>query len=171
MDKPRLLVVDDEPSIAQLIRNFFESRGLEVVIAGDCQTGVEAVERVHPDVALVDYRLPDGTALDLLSRWRTGKLSFPVIVLTGHGTIDLAVRAIREGAENFVTKPIKLESLLVMVERALANARNRRAGLATRSREARHVIDPFVGTSPGDSRTGPGGCESRTGRPTDPDSG
>ncbi len=148
MSRPKLLVVDDEKLICQLVAQFFEPRGYDVVVRFDFQSADEAAHVEQPDVALVDYRMPGGTALDLLRRWREDKLPFPAIVLTGHGTIDLAVRAIREGAENFVTKPLSMESLAVVIERALANARDRRTGRATRSREQRGIVDPFTGTSP-----------------------
>lgn len=147
MSRAKLLVVDDEPAIGRLIRDFFSSRDFDVTVTSDCRGGDEAALAERPDVALVDYRLPDGTALDLMQRWKQSKLDFPVVVLTGHGTIDLAVRAIREGAENFMTKPLKLSSLKIVLERALANERARRTGRASRSRDARRVVDPFVGQS------------------------
>ncbi len=148
MSSPKLLVVDDEQLICRLVAKYFEPRGYDVVTRFDFSSANEAAHLEQPDLALVDYHMPGGTALDLLRQWREDKLSFPVIVLTGHGTIDLAVRAIREGAENFVTKPLSMESLTVMVERALAHARDRRTGRATRSRELRRIVDPFTGTSP-----------------------
>ena len=69
-----------------------------------------------PDLTIVDYQLPDGTAFDLLSATRERDGSEAVIVLTGLGTIDLAVRAIKSGAEHFLTKPVDLEKFMVVVK-------------------------------------------------------
>jgi DNA-binding NtrC family response regulator len=69
------------------------------------------------------------------------------VILTGHGTIDLAVRAIKEGAEHFLTKPVELKALQVLLERVLENARNRQQRLAGRARERRLSLDPFLGSS------------------------
>ncbi len=73
----------------------------------------------------------------------------PLLILTAHGSIDLAVRAIKEGAEQFLTKPLELPALLVILQRILENKRNLHKQLANKSREVRRAIDPFVGTSPG----------------------
>ncbi len=145
--KKKLLVVDDDDAIRFAIGQYFEIGGFEVLEAMDCEAASLAAQRDKPDLALVDYRLPDGTALDLLARWRESDLGIPVIVLTGHGSIDLAVRTIKDGAENFVTKPIELDTLKVIVERTLEHEHHRRVERVRRSREARDVLDPFVGTS------------------------
>ena len=145
----RLLVVDDDPTIRFAVRVFFENRGFEVFDAESCATAQEAMQREEPDLVVLDYRLPDGTALELMARWKASDWPMPaVIVLTGHGSIDLAVRAIKDGADNFVTKPVDLETLALMVDRALENQKNRRANLLRQSREERGGVDPFLGTSP-----------------------
>ena len=92
--------------------------------------------------------LPDGTALDFLPRIREIDPSMPVLVLTGHATIDLAVRAIKEGADQFLAKPVELPTLLVMLRRLLESQREKRRQLAGRARQARETVDPFAGTSP-----------------------
>ncbi len=140
--KKRLLIVDDESAIRLAIRACFERWGYEVHDAATRSDAEKSVRDCEPDVAIVDHQLPDGTALDLLSRWKP-EHSFPVIVLTGHGSIDLAVRAIKEGAENFFTKPLEFEVLRVVVERALENERNRRGRRLRRP----PPVDPFVGSS------------------------
>ncbi len=140
--KKRLLIVDDESAIRLAIRVYFERCDYQVHEAATCRDAVEYVQLSEPDVAIIDHQLPDGNALDLLSRWKPDH-RFPVIVLTGHGSIDLAVRSIKEGAENFFTKPLKFEVLSVVVERALENERNRRG----RHRHRQPAVDPFVGSS------------------------
>jgi DNA-binding NtrC family response regulator len=99
------------------------------------------------DAAIVDYSLPDGNALELLPRLLQASPRMPVVILTGHGTIDLAVRAIKEGARAFPDQARELKALLVVLERALSNVRNQKRQLAGRAREQRRRPDPFLGTS------------------------
>jgi DNA-binding NtrC family response regulator len=98
-------------------------------------------------VAVIDYLLPDGTALDILPRLKAIDPGVPLIILTGHGSIDLAVRAIKEGAEQFLTKPVDLSTLLIILERLLESQRNHRKQIARKSQQARQPIDPFIGSS------------------------
>ncbi len=145
----RLLAVDDDPTIRFAIKTFFERRNFEVVEAGNCGEANDKLAAEAPDLVVLDYRLPDGTALELLEKWqRSDWLPPPVIVLTGHGSIDLAVRAIKLGADNFVTKPVDLDTLALMVDRALEHRQDRQARLLSQSREDRREINPFVGSSP-----------------------
>lgn len=148
MAKKKVLIVDDETGIRFGIRDFLEAKGYEVAEGDSCEAALESFRAFQPDAAIVDYRLPDGNALELLPRLKEVDPDVPLIVLTGHGSIDLAVRAVKEGAEHFLTKPVELSALAVILKRALENQRNRKQQLARRSRESREVIDPFLGTSP-----------------------
>jgi DNA-binding NtrC family response regulator len=145
--RDKILLIDDEPAVRFGIRDFLESRGLEVEEAGDLESGRAAFQRARPDAVLLDYRLPDGNALDLLEELRTIDPQIPLIVLTAHGSIDLAVRAIKEGAENFLTKPVELPALYAVLERALEGQRLRRRQAARASRREREELDPFLGIS------------------------
>ena len=146
--KRRLLVVDDDPTTRLAISVFFEKRGMEVLEAEDCRAARTALEDSAPDAIVLDYRLPDGTALDLLEAWNEAGWPLPpVILLTGHASIDLAVLAIKQGADNFVTKPVELETLGVMIDRALENQKNRQVRLLRQSRERHSELNPFVGSS------------------------
>ena len=147
MATARILIADDEAGIRFGIGRFLESRGYEVDEADSCQRTYELCRSARPDVAVVDYRLPDGTALDLLPRLKEIDPAVPVVIITAHAAIDLAVRAIKDGAEQFLTKPVELPTLLVILERLLED-RARRRQLASRSRHARSEPDPFVGVSP-----------------------
>ncbi|WP_121352190.1 response regulator, partial [Pseudomonas aeruginosa] len=111
MARTRILIVDDEDSIRFGMRGFLESRGYGVVDADSCQRARELFQASPPDVAVIDYRLHDGSALDLLRDFRRIEPDVPVIVLTAYGSIDLAVQAIKEGAEQFLTKPIEMPAL------------------------------------------------------------
>ncbi|HEX9894276.1 MAG TPA: sigma-54 dependent transcriptional regulator [Gemmatimonadales bacterium] len=146
--RQRVLLVDDEPSIRFAVRDFLETHGFEVIEAETCESGQKGFHETAPDIAILDYSLPDGTALDLLPRLRAEDPSVPIIVLTGHGSIDLAVRAIKEGAEQFLTKPVELPALLLVVSRALENQRHRKVSTADSSRENRDAVDVFLNGSP-----------------------
>ena len=143
----RVLLVDDEPAVRFGVSDFLRGRGFAVEEAESCRQAEEVFRRSPPSVAIVDYSLPDGNALELLPRLKEADPSVPVLILTAHGSVDLAVRAIKEGAEQFLTKPVQLEALAVILERLLENQRNRQQQLARRSRQARELRDPFLGAS------------------------
>jgi DNA-binding NtrC family response regulator len=143
MQRHRILVVDDSESIRSALRSYLTSQGYEVHEADSCQAALESFARGQPDAVITDYLLPDGTALDLLAQLKGA----PSVVLTAHGSIDLAVRAIKEGAEHFLTKPIELPALLVVLRRLLEGERARRRDAAFRASSSRRPVDPFLGTS------------------------
>jgi DNA-binding NtrC family response regulator len=143
----RVLIVDDEPSVRFGVSDFLRGRGFLVEEAESCGQAEAAFRKSPPAVAIVDYSLPDGNALELLPRLKELDATVPVLILTAHGSVDLAVRAIKEGAEQFLTKPVQLEALTVIVERLIENQRNRQQQMARRSRLSRELRDPFLGTS------------------------
>jgi len=144
---PKILIVDDEPGIRFGVRDFLESEGLEADEAESIASAEKALREGRPDAIVLDHMLPDGTALDLLPRIKELDPSLPVVVLTGHASIDLAVRAIKEGADQFLAKPVELPALLVLLRRLLESQRERRRQIAGRTRQAREEIDPFAGSS------------------------
>ncbi len=148
MAKARIMIVDDDSSIRFGLREFFESYRYDVVDAASCDAAEQAFRSSRPDIALLDYSLPDGTALELMPRLQAVDPGVPLVILTGHGSIDLAVQAIKLGAEQFLTKPVELPTLLTVLERVLANQKVRRAQAAQQSLREREEIDPFIGTSP-----------------------
>ncbi|HEX5766250.1 MAG TPA: sigma-54 dependent transcriptional regulator [Woeseiaceae bacterium] len=145
--KKRILVIDDEPAVRFGLREYLETQGYEVHEAGSCQQALEVFLSTSPDAAVIDYKLQDGDALTLLPRLREIDATVPLIVLTAHGSIDLAVQAIKEGAEQFLTKPIELPAFQVILRRLLDARRAHRAHLVGSARERRAAIDPFLGTS------------------------
>ncbi len=145
---PKVLIVDDEPGIRFGVRDFLEGEGFEVEEADSTAAAERIVRESHPDALVLDHMLPDGTALELLPRIREIDATLPVVVLTGHATIDLAVRAVKEGADQFLAKPVELPALVVMLRRLLETQREKRRQLAGRARQAREALDPFLGTSP-----------------------
>lgn len=147
MSRNKVLVVDDESGVRFGIRDFLEQHGYEIDEAESCQDAQHIFRTSRPDIVIADYMLPDGTALDLLPRLKEIDSGTPLLVLTAHGSIDLAVRAIKEGAEQFLTKPLELPTLLVILQRLLQKQRNHHKQLASKSRQVRQAIDPFIGTS------------------------
>jgi DNA-binding NtrC family response regulator len=143
----RVLIVDDEESIRMALRRFLTSSGFEVSEAENRPNALAEARRVRPDAIILDYKLRDCTALDLLPQLKTIDSSVAVIVLTAHASVELAVAAIKEGAEQFLTKPVDLSTLLVVLNRALESQRTRQVDEADRKKESRDVLDPFTGTS------------------------
>lgn len=148
MSRNRILIVDDEPGVRFGIKDFLELEGYEIDEAESCRDARDIFRTSRPDVVIADYMLPDGTALDLLPRLREINPDTPLLILTAHGSIDLAVRAIKEGAEQFLTKPLELPALAMILKRLLENQRNHHKQLASRTRQVRQAVDPFIGHSP-----------------------
>ncbi|MDF1503539.1 sigma-54 dependent transcriptional regulator [Roseisolibacter sp. H3M3-2] len=146
-----VLLIDDDEAIRFGVGTYLRARGYAVEEADGVVAGELAFRTTRPHAVVCDYELPDGTALDLLPRLRRIDEQVPVVLLTGHGSVDLAVQAIKEGAEHFLTKPVALPALEVVLERAVENRRARQRQLAQRvsgRAGARRDPDPFVGVSP-----------------------
>ena len=148
MNSGRVLVLDDNEAVRMSVAMYFGDLGYVPHEAPTLAAALRAIETEAFDVAIADYMLPDGTALDLLARLKEAGSPLPVIVLTGHGSIELAVRAIHAGAEHFLTKPLELPALLAVVQRITDRRRTQRREAADRSRTRRDAVDPFCGPSP-----------------------
>jgi len=145
--KNKVLLVEDEPNTRLSVRRYLEGVGFEVTDVENCAGAVTAVQEDVFDVALVDFKLPDGDGLLLLPKLREAAPEMAVVILTGHATIDLAIRAIKEGAENFLAKPVELPAVQVVLDRAIENSRNRNQRVAREAHQARRPISPFLGDS------------------------
>ncbi|HEX6201014.1 MAG TPA: sigma-54 dependent transcriptional regulator [Thermoanaerobaculia bacterium] len=152
MTAGRVLLVDDEPGVVFGVGTFLRDRGFEVLEASDLAGAQELMATGSPDAALLDQRLPDGEALELLPQIRERHPDLPVVILTGHGSIELAVRAIKVGAEHFLTKPVELEALRGLLEGILERNRGREGGPAGTGGHRVRTPDPFLGTSPAITR-------------------
>lgn len=118
-----ILVVDDEMGIRALLSEILTDEGHTIEIAENAAQARAARERVRPDLVLLDIWMPDVDGITLLKEWgATGLLNMPVIMMSGHGTIDTAVEATKFGATAFLEKPITLQKLLRAVEQGLARA-------------------------------------------------
>jgi DNA-binding NtrC family response regulator len=144
----RVLIVDDEPQLLDVLQTFLKSRGFEVIPGKSCAEAEALWQNARPDVAVLDYSLPDGNVSDLLPRLKALDPNIPIIVLTGYGSIDLAVEVVKKGAENFLTKPAELDTLLVMIQRCIENSRNRQNQIIQKTKRKKVGLDPFLGVSP-----------------------
>jgi DNA-binding NtrC family response regulator len=147
MSKKRVLIGEDDKSLRFALSEFLQAQDYQVIEATTCETIRQSFRNSTPDAAILDYSLPDGTAMDLLPYLKQSYSSVPVILLTGNGTIELAVQAMKEGAEQFFTKPVQMAAIAVVLERVLKNQRNHQKQLAGKVKEKRESVDPFVGVS------------------------
>ena len=130
MSSAYILVVDDEPDIRRLLREILEDENYEVASAEDAAAARTAFKLRRPDLVLLDIWMPDGDGITLLKEWfKQGTPEFPVIMISGHGTLETAVDAIRLGAYDFIEKPLSTAKLLITVEHALQNATLRQENL------------------------------------------
>lgn len=122
--KAKILVVDDDADIALVLKDRLDSLGYDAIVASDGQQALEAVERETPRLMVLDLEMPRLSGIEVLQRLSQGKqrgrdgYDVPVIVMTAHGTIKKAVEAMREGAYDFVTKPIDVEHLMITIQKA-----------------------------------------------------
>jgi DNA-binding NtrC family response regulator len=138
-----ILVVDDELGIRGLLSEILSDEGHTVELAENAAQARAVRERLRPDLVLLDIWMPDVDGISLLKEWgATSMLSMPVIMMSGHGTIDTAVEATKHGAMAFLEKPITLQKLLRAVEQALAKPTQRIAAAVAGARgEMAHAAD------------------------------
>jgi DNA-binding NtrC family response regulator len=115
-----ILVVDDEMGIRELLNEILTDEGHTIYAAESAAQARKIREQMRPDLVLLDIWMPETDGITLLKEWsKTGQLTMPVVMMSGHATIDTAVEATRIGALNFLEKPIALQKLLKTVNKAL----------------------------------------------------
>ncbi|HQR04072.1 MAG: sigma-54-dependent Fis family transcriptional regulator [Proteobacteria bacterium] len=121
----KILVVDDEVGIRELLSEILRDEGYDVSLAEDAAAARDARDRIQPDLVLLDIWMPDTDGVTLLKEWAAGgQLTMPVVMMSGHATIDTAVEATRIGALDFLEKPIGMQKLLAAVKNALDRGRS-----------------------------------------------
>ena len=131
MSNPHVLVVDDEEDIRALIKDILADESYGVTTAADAAQARAARAERKFDLILLDIWMPDTDGITLLREWSEGgELNCPVVIMSGHGTVDTAVEATRLGAFDFVEKPLSLAKLLRTVEAALESAGKQSRALA-----------------------------------------
>jgi two-component system nitrogen regulation response regulator NtrX len=126
MSGATILVVDDEKNIRTSLSRSLEIEGYQCVTADSVAGALEAVKAEAPDLVMLDVKLPDGDGLDVLRWMKREHAEIPVIVMSGHGTIEMALEAIRAGAHDFVEKPLSTEKMLITIGNAVRYEGQRR---------------------------------------------
>ena len=143
MTSRHILVVDDEPDIRNLVHEILEDEGYSVTTADGGEAARKACRVRRPDLILLDIWMQDVDGITLLREWsESGELPCPVVMMSGHGTVETAVEATRLGAYDFIEKPISLAKLLLTVERAFESDRLKRENVDLRE-HGRPVIMPI----------------------------
>ncbi len=144
-----IVVIEDEALLARNLKRFLESRRYEVFVADTVAGGLALCREVGPDAVLVDYNLPDGTGLELIRQLRGADADLRIVMTTSHGGVQVAVDAMKAGADDYLTKPVALEELGIFLERLLAESRMRGSLAYYRRREkSRSGLERILGDSP-----------------------
>ncbi|MFW5754456.1 MAG: response regulator, partial [Marinilabiliaceae bacterium] len=115
----KILVIDDQKSIRNTLKDILEYEGHEVVLAQDGPEGLEQFDNDKFDVVLLDIKMPEMDGMEVLDKIMEKASDIPVIMISGHGNIDTAVDAIKKGAYDFIEKPLDLNRLLVTIRNGL----------------------------------------------------
>ncbi|MBN1612126.1 MAG: sigma-54-dependent Fis family transcriptional regulator [Polyangiaceae bacterium] len=145
----RILVVDDEANARNALAEILREEGYSVETAADGFKGLARFQESLPDLVLTDLKMPGMDGVELLGKVREIEPTMPVIVMTAYGAVDTAIRAMRAGAVDYLTKPINTDELLLVADRALDQLHLRREAQALRSQLAeRYRFENVVGSSP-----------------------
>lgn len=128
----RLLIIEDDSGLNQMLQMHFEEHGFAAIGVATSREGLALLQERAFDLILLDQQLPDGTGLELLQRIRGQESDQAVIIMTGEHNLELAIEAIKQGAADFIHKPIKTDALQISVDRVLENRRLARAVEALR---------------------------------------
>jgi DNA-binding NtrC family response regulator len=142
---PSLLIIDDEPAVRFGISKYLEGEGFSIKEAACLEEARSVLGRQSFQAILLDVCLPDGDGLEFLKQIRLQDATVPVIMITGHGSIAMAVEAMREGADHFLTKPVDLRELDVLLTKSIQLGSMRRENRALKVRPK--AISPFLGES------------------------
>jgi DNA-binding NtrC family response regulator len=140
-----ILLIDDEPAVRFGIGKYLESEGFLVSEAACLREAREILNRHDFGAVLLDVRLPDGDGLEFLQEIRAADTTVPVILITGHGTIAMAVEAMRHGADQFLTKPVDLRELEVFLTKSMQIGSLRKENRALKEKPP--VLQPYLGES------------------------
>ncbi len=142
----RILIVDDEEPVRRALSQILVDEGYEVLLAASGEEGIDLAAREVPDAVFLDIWLPGIDGIEALRVLRERGVDAPIVMISGHGTIETAVRATKLGAYDFVEKPVSLDRVLVVTTNALRHARLERRNRALRSELRREA--EFLGRSP-----------------------
>ncbi len=147
--KGRILVVDDEPNARTALAEILKEEGYQAETAADGFKGLARAEEFSPDLVLTDLKMPGMDGVELLRKLRQHAPELPVVLMTAFGAVETAVSAMREGAADYLTKPLNTDELVLVIDRALERVRLRRETHDLRSQlTERYRFDNIVGNSP-----------------------
>jgi len=141
---PDILLVEDKESLRRVLRLTLEHAGYSVTEAADAREAINEIGRVPHKIVLTDLRMPNGSGLDVLRASKNADNDVPVIVMTAYGSIDEAVQAMKDGAHDFLQKPVDSNHLLLLVERALEQSRLRTENLLLREEWSKRYGFPRI---------------------------
>lgn len=141
---PDILLVEDKESLRRVLRLTLENAGYSVTEAADARIALNEIAAAPHRIVLTDLRMPNGSGLDVLHAARAADAGVPVIVMTAFGSIDEAVQAMKDGAHDFLQKPVDSNHLLLLVERALEQARLRTENILLREEWSRRYGFPRI---------------------------
>lgn len=151
---PDILLVEDKDSLRRVLRLTLEHAGYSVTEAADAREAIQEISRIPHKVVLTDLRMPNGSGLDVLRAAKDANSDTPVIVMTAYGSIDEAVQAMKDGAHDFLQKPVDSNHLLLLVERALEQSRLRTENILLREEwSKRYGFPRIIGESEAIKRT------------------
>ncbi|HEY6555680.1 MAG TPA: sigma-54 dependent transcriptional regulator [Polyangiaceae bacterium] len=149
MTKGRILVVDDEANARSALSELLRQEGYDVQASADGFKALAQVEEFAPDLVVTDLKMPGMDGVELLKKLHDDEPELPVVVMTAFGAVETAVAAMRSGATDYLQKPLNVDELLVVVERALELLRLRREASALRRQlDERYRFENIVGSSP-----------------------
>ena len=141
---PDILLVEDKESLRRVLRMTLEHAGYSVTEAADAREASNQITRIPHKIVLTDLRMPNGSGLDVLRAAKNADSDVPVIVMTAYGSIDEAVQAMKDGAHDFLQKPVDSNHLLLLVERALEQSRLRTENILLREEWSKHYGFPRI---------------------------
>jgi DNA-binding NtrC family response regulator len=149
MTKARILVVDDEPNARSALAEILKTEGYAVETAGDGFKALARFSDFDPDIVLTDLKMPGLDGVELMAKLKEQDAELPVVLMTAFGAVETAVAAMRQGAADYLTKPLNTDELLVILERALERTKLRKEASELRSRlDEKYSFENIVGSSP-----------------------
>ena len=149
MPGENILIIDDEKLIRWSLGQMLTKAGFRVADAGTMERGLAYLFENEPDLMILDQILPDGTGIEVLVRMRKENVQVPVIMLTAIDTSDVAVRAMKLGAVDYVTKPVNTDELLIVIDKALESTRlKRQVAHLLKQQQSTYGTCGMIGASP-----------------------
>jgi two-component system response regulator AtoC len=143
-----VLIIEDEATLAKNMKKYLEQHGFEVRVVPSAEEGLAQLDEYKPDVILLDFHLPGMNGLEALAQIRSRDSQTRLVMITGEGSVQLAVDAMKAGAYDYLSKPVALSELKLLLEKALGQDRIEQAFSYYQEREAQGGLARMIGTSP-----------------------